>query len=486
MKKKKFMTRIIAAVFALAVLFAMSVPAFAAVTLDNGEIGGYTEADTQYVDDKEVVLKKEITVYNPDETLVYGPAITYTYQIAPASGDELVSITDAASDHVSGLATTTTALGGITAGVTMTGTSANTIAWTNADILEASATGAANYKDLTINFNSVVFTAPGVYRYKITENAVSYVTSGVTDGSIGNIRYLDVYVMRSAGFNAAHDGTSGHEYEAGDWRVYGYVCINNEAATNAITPTSEVNTVKTNGFVDTNTEANTSTADEYRTYNLTLGKTLSGDSTMNSHKFPFHATWTAGPATGTFQFIVKTDGNTQVSSAAETKNSTVNGTDISSNEPQKVGGADVVGTSDKDGTPFIANGATVKYIGIPNGTKVTVTETNDVEGTTYTTTATETIGNNSATDIAFTGGTAEKSADNTKATMDKNDTAVYAQSAAPENDSNVAIQFTNSLAIISPTGLAFRIAPYVLMFAAGVSLIVLFIKRKENDAADII
>ena len=64
--------------------------------------------------------------------------------------------------------------------------------------------------------------------------------------------------------------------------------------------------------------------------------------------------------------------------------------------------------------------------------------------------------------------------------MDPTDTAVYAQATAPTPDNNVAIQFTNALSIISPTGLAFRVAPYVLMLAAGVSLIVLFAKRKHE------
>ncbi len=474
MKKTKFMTRLAAVVFALAILFAMSVPAFAAQDLTNGEVGGYTTADTQNVDDKVINLKKEITVYNPDEALVYGPAITYTYQIEPASGTELVTITDEVRDHASNLATTTTALAGVTTGVTMTGTSADTIAWTNADILNASTTGTANYKDLTIDFSNVVFTAPGVYRYKITETATSYITSGVTDGGISNVRYLDVYVMRSASYT---DGTA-----ATQWKVYGYVCVNSDSATTAITPSSAVNTVKTNGFVDTNTAENTSTADEYRTYNLTLGKTLSGDDTMNSHKFPFDATWTAGSATGTFQFIVEETGTAQVASkTAQTATTTVNGATVAADTLYKVGGADAVGTTDKDGTPSIANGGTIKYIGIPNGTKVAVTENNDVMGTTYATTATD----NSAA-VAFTGGTAVLSSDSKTATMDPNDTAIYAQAAAPTNDTNVAIQFTNALSIISPTGLAFRIAPYALMLAAGVSLIVLFIKRKENDATDMI
>ena len=452
---------------ALVMIMGLSNTALAGQSLTRGEVGGYTEADTQNVDDKVVNLKKEITVYNPDEAFVYGPVITYTYNIAPATGTELVQITDATTDHASGLATSTTALGGIIENVTMTGTSINTIAWTNADILDATSNGTANYKNLTISFENVVFTQPGVYRYKITETANSYTTSGVTDGDISNIRYLDVYVMRSKDYV---DGNA-----AAQWKVYGYVCLNSTDATTAIDPNS---TFKTDGFVDTNAEANISTADEYRTYNLTIGKTLVNDTTMDSHKFPFDVTWTAGGAGGTFQFIVEEAGTASASKTAQNATTTVNGTSVAADTLYKVGKADAVSSPDKDGTPLIANGGTIKYIGIPNGTKVTVTETNDVAGTTYATTGTETIGSGNATGIVWTGGTSTKSTDNKTATMDPSDTTIYAQTSAPTADSNVAIQVTNTLSIISPTGVVLRIAPYALILGAGILL--LLISRRRN------
>ena len=442
-------------------------------TLTNGEVGGYTAADTQNLDNKKINLKKEITVYNPDETLIYGPAITYTYTIAAADASVLVTVTDDTSDHASGLATTTTALAGVTTGVTMTGTAANTIAWTNADILDASAAGTANYKNLTIDFSNVVFTQPGVYRYTLTETANAYTSSGVTDGTITGTRYLDVYVMRSDSYT---DGTT-----SAQWKIYGYVCLDSSLGTTNVTPS----TTKTNGFVDTDgPSSSTVTADEYHTYNLTIGKTLTGDTTMNSHKFPFDATWTAGNATGTFQFAVETTGTAQVTSSTDSTATSINGTTISTSL-LKVGGANAVGTTDKDGTPSIANGATVKYIGIPNGTKVTVTETNDVVGTTYTTTATEKIGSDgTATGVAFAdSSTAVLSSDKKTATTDQTDTAVYAESTAPTADKSVEIQYTNTLAIISPTGVVLRFAPYLLILGAGIVLLAVSRKgRKEEEA----
>ena len=355
----------------------------------------------------------------------------------------------------------------------MTGTSANTIAWTNADILEASANGTANFKDLTVDFSNVNFGAPGVYRYKITETANEYTTSGVTDGSISNVRFLDVYVKRSDNYDPA-------ELTAEDWDVYGYVCVDD--GTEDITPDSED---KTNGFVDPDPADDSNTADQYRTYNLTLSKELTGDTTMRDHQFPFDVAYTAGAATGTFQFIAEKTGEATVATTTEASTTkTVNGNAVSGSI-LKVGGADGVATAQKDGDPKIAHEATVKYIGIPNGTKVTVTETNDVSGTTYTTTATEKVGSGSAAAVAFDGAsTGTLSTDKKTATVNETKTAVYAQATAPTNDTNVEIAYKNAFSIISPTGVIVRYAPYIIMAVAAGVLTVVALKSSKRKAEE--
>ena len=457
-------------------------------TAELGVAGTWTEKDKPIVQNKSVTLKKEITVYNPSETLIYGPEIKYTYTIASASGSELKDITDDTADHVSGLATTVTTLGAdkiksgnpsIT-GQDNDGNIKNQIRWLNTDILEASATGTPNYKTLTIDFSQVVFSQPGVYRYKITEAADAYTTSGVTNGKISEIRYLDVYVMRSDNYSEENKDT------AAAWSIYGFVCSGSADLAN-ITPSSKN---KTNGFVDGDKPTEDgSTADEYHTYNLTVGKTLTGDNTMDTHQFPFDVAFvngTEGTATETFRFAVRTSGNATIRENLHENvaGKTVTGKDVAEKALNYTTVSDVVTTAKKDGEPTIANGATVTYIGIPDTVKATVTETNDVAGTTYTTrvyadTWTTTYAT-PRTQVNFTAGTAVMDEGKTLATMDPNDTAAYAQSAAPAIDTNQAIQFTNALAIISPTGVTLRFAPYILILAAGIVLLLVSRRRKSN------
>ena len=138
----------------------------------------------------------------------------------------------------------------------------------------------------------------------------------------------------------------------------------------------------------------------------------------------------------------------------------------------------------------------MKSIGIPATTYATVTETNNVAGTVYATTVNEAEYTTTLPTVATTNakefGTnsaataAVLSTDYKTATMDPTDTALRVQGAvenstanpvttrdqgnAPTAENNVHIQFTNTLSIISPTGVVLRIAPYALILAGGIFL----------------
>lgn len=488
--------KLVALLLSLAMVLAMSGMAMAAAaptTLTDGEVGGFDpgNVDNPQVQTKSVNIKKEIKAYNPDESYVYGPAITYTYSITAAAGEELVNITDQPEDHTSGVATVTKALAGVGTPV-LNGTAANVIAWTNTDILEASATGVSNYKNLNVDFSSIVFTQPGVYRYKISET-VTYDNTGVTDGAISDTRYLDVYVMRSGDFDPTHDGTTGHEYVAGDWSIYGYVCISPESVTNDAGGKTAVdpNTKKTNGFIydDTNSP------DEYYTYNFVVSKDLVGDNNMINNQFPLAVAFSGGPS-GTFQLIAETDADSKstITTTTETATTTVNGNTISGSI-LKVGSAVALSSFGNAGSPKVADGNTttgttvgfIKYIGIPNTTIVSVTETNNVIGTTYTASVKEDVGSGLAT-TTITSTTGTMGASDATASIDNGETATRTAATggtAGQIAKNVQIQFTNNLATISPTGLMFRYGPYVLILICGVVLLFLGVKfmrrNKEED-----
>lgn len=461
-----------------------------------GVAGTWTQKDQPIVQEKTINILKEITVFNPDETYVYGPAISYTYSIVSASGNDLVQITDETDNHTSGVATVVQKAFGaekITSGTpSLTGTAENTIAWTNSDILEANtvdAGGTPNYKKLAVNFSSVIFSEPGVYRYKITETANAYNTSGVTNGTNTNVRYLDVYVKRND--NNYTDGRTAEQ-----WDIYGYVCIDSIYNDDAVTPTTK----KTNGFVAKSDDAGsgTETADQYYTYNLTVTKDLVGDNSMIDHKFPMSVAFdtATNSKTGTFQLIAETDGS---KSSVTTTTSTVAAGAATVNDPTpttgttaaitKIGSSQVLSASAYEMT--IADGNTekgetvglVKLIGIPYGVLASVTEKNDNVGTTYTATAKEDVttaaGTTLAGEVVLTT-TGSLSSDEKSASIDKDETATRAVdiSTANTNNTNAAVQFTNTLSIISPTGVGLRIAPYVLILFAGMALLLVSRRRK--------
>ena len=445
---------------AIIMVLAMSVGALAA-TLTDGEVGGFTTADTPVSQDKNIDLKKELTVYNVDDRTIYAPTITYNYTVTAGPAD--TSITDATTDHNNNTAVTVQTRAGILEGLKVAGAAGatGTIAWTSAETVNASTDGTPNYKNLNLDFSGVVFGAAGVYRYTITEalpTDATYAASGVTETTNttnAHVRYLDVYVRPAQTFT---DGSI-----AADWDIYGYVCVlENEA----ITPdgdTTETGAVKTNGFVAGENDETDYKADSYYTYNVEVSKTVHNDSyAQANHAFPFTVLFTNATVTQPVDISSETTG-------------TVSGfTDPAS-------AALSAGTT--NGIVEIKDSSSVKYIGIPNGTSVEVYETNDVAGVTYqVTTVVDNDTQNQVVDQAVVSGTKPTSATAQAAekAMYESTKTTLAPTADVDDDTAHTIAVDNNLQVISPTGVALRVAPYVLMLAAGVVLLVVARRKRAT------
>ncbi len=491
------MKKIGALVLALVMVLAMSVTAFAddmGTSSPTGVIGDFESPDTTVAGITESIsLKKEITAYNADAKDVYAPVMSYTYTITGATaaqlGDSTYTITDSndTSIHASGTAVTVKVKPG--AG-TPTISNSGVVSWSNTDILDTAAAGAPNYRDITIDFSTVNFGATGVYRYIIEEKpnnlaltattdiATYYAEGGVTQTDGTHVRYLDVYVKPSA----TYTGTAG----ADDWDVYGYVCTYANNATITATSKTASNAVKTNGFTAGTDQSGTAvTADSYYTYNLTLSKSVVNDAYAKAtHSFPFSVIFSGSSITRN----IKLDDEAG-SGASDFATFTTAGAPTWTGVLKLKHNDSNTSNTELDGTTAVSTpNNSITFVGIPAGVDVEVYETNDVTGVTYqvdttrTNATTATGVDNGVTDSSTPTG-AQSTQANPKPAYQSTKT-VFDTTANTNVDTSKAAAITNTLLTISPTGVTLRVAPYALMLAAGIVLLVIFMKRRKPATED--
>jgi len=480
----KNLKRIGAIILALLMVLGMSTMVFATepeepvttspTTLNtNGEQGVFPEKDTPTPQSKTLVLEKELKVYNVDEETVKAPTISYTYTIAPATVANGTTVTDSDKNgtiHDAGVTVTAPVKAGIANENFPTIANDGVVAWTATEDVNAGNDGVKNVKGISIDFSDVVFTGPGVYRYAIMEyltDGYAYASSGVTETTAPSVgahtRYIDVYVRPApTGYT---DGS-----KATDWDIYGYTCFyNNESITEGDKTTQAV---KTTGFVDGTTNGSEGTAflaDQYYTYNVIISKTVVNDSySASSVGFPFTVLFTNDTVSaGT----IVTNGATAPTGTDFIHNTSVNLTD----------GA-------LKGVATLKSGQQIKYVGIPNGTSVEVYETNVATGVTYKVdTALTKSTTTTTTDASVSWGPAPSSATsqaNPKAAYESTK-ATIATNADADDDNAYKVAITNTLMTISPTGLVMRFAPYALILAAGIVILVIALKhRSKKDDED--
>ena len=286
-------------------------------------------------------------------------------------------------------------------------------------------TGDANAsRDLTWTFNPASFPSAGVYRYEIAETATS-----VEPSSIGIVRpdeydtskYLDVYVK---------NGASGLE-------IYGYKLVDEENGQ----VVSE--SAKSEGW---------NTSDElesYTTYNIRITKKITGTGADMTAKFPF---------------TVNLSGEMSSANIADNSDAAISITEGSE------GNADSA-TVVRD----LGNEEFIEIKGLPTTVKYSISEANPTPDA-Y-----------KANVTAVEGTEAVAVTENTGANLAAGNGVFQVAEGASVNDSiaAIAIEVTNSLEIISPTGVVMRFAPYLFILGASIFLIMFTRRRNEEEDEEI-
>lgn len=439
------MKKIGALLVALVMVLAMSAAAFAesstnnsttsaaptlATSNDTGVAGTWTKKDTEIPQAKNINIVKEIVAFNPNSSQVHAPVVTYTYTVTPATVSEQ-TVTDENSDHTSNTAVVAPVNAGVTTGLVVTGANASgtTVA---GDAGNATSATATLVFDNTSTWNTAEAGETNTYNINLNFANVSFTQSGVYRYQIAetiSAASYDAVAMKDGVYNTVYLDV----YVDGNLDIYGYVCMKgNDSVTDA--------TTKINGFVDGSEGDGT---DKYYTYDLVVSKQVENDTYGEDHAFPFTITF-SNPESYTSTFTI-----TETAASGST-------------------GISPTAASDPtwSGTGAVKEGATITYTGIPAGVDVNVYEKNDLVGVTY------------AVSSKVNG--TEETIDNslvynaTSTPVDVNTTAITATTAQ-------TVEITNTLVLISPTGIVLRIAPYALMLGAGIVLIVLMKARRKEE-----
>ena len=456
--KTKIIALVLVGVMMMTVVAAVAdAPADGNMTEQSGVIGEFPSPDEPESYSDKVVIYKEITAYNPETCEVNAPTITFNYTIGKATVASGTTVTDNASRHKKNGETDVNVKVAVKegiAGAKISGTAEGVLAITPANKLKSSEYGTANRFALTVDFSGCDWatqgSGAGVYRYQIIETTVQSVkeAAGIKDGNnaANDTLFLDVYV----------DGF-------GD--VYGYVLFSNNVSIDGSTSedTAASTAGKVEGFVDEKDEhvyssTDESTADKYYTFNFDVSKEVKNDAYALSqkHEFPFTVTFENENVKAAVLPIIRKTGDATLTipdTAAAIASFSYDGTAASPTKSLTIG-----------------NAAVVSFVGIPCGTTVTINEKNDVTGVSYNSVSTGAHTNADAKAIN-TGDTSNN------ATI----TCTTHVTRATENHSGEGkVLFTNTLLQISPTGVTLRFAPYILILAAGIVLLLVSRRRKSN------
>lgn len=417
-----------------------------------------------------IPITKGIVFFNVNGSDVYEPNVTFSYEVAPdtavAEDGSTATVTDDGSLN-NNIPVVRNVYPGPAGGVD--GTSISFAANTTNGTHTAAAAGTEVEKTANLTLDISKFKRPGIYRYIITESVTSpsagandsakLQAAGLTarDANYDNTRYLDVYIR---------NGSSGLE-------MYGAVIFKTTKASgdegkDSITTTTK----KTTGFEpnptgdDSITYANDPNVDKYYTYDFTVKKTVSGSMADKNHEFPFYVTVSNSISGAMFTYTA--DNAESFTSANNASGAvTLSAANFS------------IGSDALTSNLTLKNNDFIKLVGLPSSQAtelaVVVKEFNDTYDQ-YTASVSAVSTNQPS--IAKT-----NDADGSSGVMNASTGSVETASfAVKTNDvESQILTIDNNLTEISPTGVVLRIAPYALMLAAGIFLLLLSRKRKNNS-----
>lgn len=422
MRKKKS-GKVLTAALTAAMIMSLGVPAMAA-TISDGTGPDPDALGTVVSSDTTLTIPKGIVLYNEEAGNYFSPTITYNYGIAPATAPAGATVTDKNSNVAR-------VHSGVANGVSVTTQPSFT-----SESTEMDSDGEQIESNIILTVDLTKFTSPGVYRYELTDNtaqSVLYAAGMERESDYQTNRFVDVYITRNA------DGSMG---------VSGYVLLKNNDS--AVTTGSD----KSEGYVQ---EDDTTTApvgfDTYETYNVTLEKDVEGAMGDRNHEFPFSVTiannvynYTWGKGTTTYP----APGTTAISSTTP-----LTSTDLKHNDKIFIYGLNAHSTISYTEQIDVDDVYDVEVKGDSNAVLV----------------ASATKERNGETTLDATHITNYESINTT--------TDVTQNTGRMNNVKNV--KFINTMDQVSPTGLAFRFAPYLMMIAVGGILLAAFKRRKGEQ-----
>lgn len=415
--KTVFVKKLSAVMLSAVMAAAMAVPTFVTVSAAELENGKITSSDTS------LEIPKGVTVKNATDGNYYGPAVVYSYTIAPVAPVAGAKVKDASNNDFP-----------VEQGVVGGAVLANNgqVSFTSEKANNVSDAGVEQTKNLVINVDLSKFTKPGVYRYEIkdvTTTATLYAAGINRPDNYDTDRFLDVYIK---------NGDT-------DLMVSGYTLTTD----NAVDTSSD----KDSGF--TQQEEGTVT-DTYRTYNIRLEKQVTGDMGDKTHEFPFTAVI---ENSGLTYFYGKDSNSVVTESNAASLETTLKNADVlyirGLSPRAKVGYTETNDTGDT-------------Y-------KVTVEGRAATEGDWTSLVAEQAVAANGSAALSLGSITTYETVNNADSVKQEGALTNYRD-----------VRYTNNLETVSPTGIVLRFAPFIIIAGIGVVLLVLTRRTRRKEESDVI